>query len=67
MNDNQIANRCASVLKMSADEAKWVADNLYNYACPDFSEWDWSEIDECFRSVLWFRGKTKAEVKALLT
>jgi hypothetical protein len=52
---------------MSADEAKWVADNLYNYACPDFSEWDWSEIDECFRSVLWFRGKTKAEVKALLT
>lgn len=62
MKNQQIINRCTQQLGMSLEDAKWVAENLYTYACPDFSEWSWGEIDTCFRDVLFFRGKTDAEI-----
>lgn len=62
MNSNQIFKRCVETLGMSPECAEYVADNLYTYAVPDFSEWSWSEIDQCFRDVAWFFGKTEAKI-----
>lgn len=62
MRNDQIIKRCTEKLGMSPEDAKWVAENLYTYACPDFSEWSWEEIDTCFTDVLFFKGKTDAEV-----
>jgi hypothetical protein len=66
MNTNEIIKRCVEKLGMSPEEARWVAENLYNYASPDFSEWSWEQIDECFKDVLFFKDKTDAEVTAAL-
>lgn len=66
MRDQQVINRCTGKLGMSDSDAAWVAENLYIYACPDFSEWSWWQIDACFRDVLWFKGKTDAELLHLL-
>lgn len=65
MGSNQIIARCIK-LGMSSVDAKWVAANLYTYACPDFSEWSWGQIDTCFRDALFFKDKTDAEVLATL-
>lgn len=62
MQDREIVKRCLE-LGMSQDEANWVVAHLYDYAQPDWSEWSWDEIDECLRDVLWFRGKTDAEIE----
>lgn len=53
-------------LGMSAADAQWVADNLYSYVCPDWSEWSWRQIDESLRDVLFFKDKTDAEILAVL-
>lgn len=66
MSNNEIIKRCTDKLSMSPVEAKWVAENLYTYALPDFSEWSWSQIDTCLKDVLFFKGKTDAEVLAEL-
>lgn len=62
MSNNEIIERCVEKLGMSPEGAKWVAENLYTYECPDFSEWSWAQIDTCFRDVLWFKGKTDVEI-----
>lgn len=51
---------------MSLTDAQWVAEKLYDYAIPDFSEWSWAQIDECLRDVLWFKGKTDVEIGVTL-
>lgn len=66
MNTKQIIERCISHLGMTIEDARWVSDHLYEYCMPDFSEWDWPEIDQAFRDVLWFKDKTKAEIEAAL-
>lgn len=66
MQARQIVERCTSKLGMSESDAQWVAEKLYDYAMPDFSEWSWKQIDECFNDVLWFKGKTEQEIKAAL-
>lgn len=66
MNSKQIIERCVTRLGMTQEQAEWVAKNLYTYAAPDFSEWSWEQIDECFRDVLWFKDKTDAEIAAAL-
>lgn len=66
MREEEIRQRCTRELGMSDEEAQFVVNNLYVYAMPDFSEWDWTEIDQCFRDVLWFRGKTDAEIEEAL-
>ena len=66
MSEQQVIKRCVSTLGMGADDARWVAAHLYDYCVPDFSEWDWSEIDQCFRDVLWFKDKSDAEIEAAL-
>lgn len=66
MKTSEIINRCVDKLGMSPDDAKWVADNLYTYECPDFSEWSWEQIDTSFRDVLWFKGKTEAQIMEAL-
>ena len=62
MRNSEIIKRCVEKLGMTLETAKWVAENLYIYAVPDFSEWSWREIDQCFRDVAWFMGKTEAEI-----
>lgn len=62
MGDREIIKRCVQNLGMSLENAQWVADNLYTYDCPDFSEWSWAQIDTCFKDVLFFKGKTDAEI-----
>lgn len=66
MSASKIITRCVETLGMTPEQAKWVADNLYTYDCPDFSEWSWSQIDTCFRDVLWFKGKSEAEIMEAL-
>jgi hypothetical protein len=66
MMTQEIIERCTSKFGMSLVDARWVAERLYDYAMPDFSEWSWSQIDECFKDVLWFKRKTDAEIKAAL-
>jgi hypothetical protein len=66
MTTTQIIKRCTEKLGMTPDEAKWVAENLYTYECPDWSEWSWQQIDTCLRGVLFFRGKTDTEVMTAL-
>lgn len=62
----EIINRCTTKLRMTDEEAAWVADNLYMYETPDWSEWTQQQIDECFCGVLWFKGKTEAEIMEAL-
>lgn len=66
MKTAEIITRCTDKLGMTPEEAEWVAENLYNYEVPDWSEWTWRQIDECFKGVLWFKDKTEAEIKELL-
>lgn len=63
MKTEEIVQRCTTKLKMTAEEALWVAENLYMYEVPDWSEWSWQQIDECFRGVLWFKDKTEEQIK----
>lgn len=62
MRNGEIIKRCVDSLGMALAVAEWVAENLYTYAMPDFSEWSWGEIDQCFRDVAWFYGKSEAEI-----
>lgn len=55
MNTKQIISRCTDKLEMTQEQAKWVADNLYNYAVPDWSEMSWRQIDQCLRDTLLFK------------
>jgi hypothetical protein len=62
MRRDEIIKRCVDKLGMAQLEAEWVADNLYLYESPDFSEWPWRQIDQCFRDVLFFKGKTEEQI-----
>jgi len=62
MTNQQIIERCLNQLGTSKEEARWVADHLYDYCLPDFSEWSWAQIDEAFTDTLWFKGKSNAEI-----
>lgn len=66
MRNSEIIKRCMDKLKMTQAEAEWVAEHLYNYVVPDFSEWSWAQIDQAFRDVLWFKGKTDAQIEEAL-
>lgn len=66
MRNSEIIKRCVETLKMTQAEAEWVAEHLYDYVVPDFSEWSWAQIDQSFRDVLWFRGKTEKQITEFL-
>lgn len=66
MRDSDIIRLCIDKLKMTPEEAEWVVGHLYDYVVPDFSEWSWAQIDQAFRDVLWFKGKTEAEIMEAL-
>lgn len=66
MQDSETLKRCTEKLGMSTNDAQWVLEHLYDYAMPNFSEWSWAQIDECFRDVLWFKDKTDAEIEEAL-
>lgn len=66
MTNDEIVHRCVSKLGMSPEEGQWVADHVYDYFVPDWSEWSWQQIDQCLGDVLFFRGKTDEEVEAWL-
>jgi hypothetical protein len=66
MTSQQIIQRCTLKLKMSTADAQWVADHLYDYCVPDFSEWGWAQIDQAFTDTLWFKGKSNAEIMEAL-
>jgi hypothetical protein len=51
---------------MSIVDAQWVANHLYEYCVPDFSEWGWAQIDQAFTDTLWFKGKSSAEIMEAL-
>lgn len=55
MGKQKIIERCTTKLGMTQEEAQWVADNLYRYYMPDWSEWDWPEIDETLQATLTFK------------
>lgn len=50
MNKHNIIKRCIK-LGMKNCEAEWIADNIYTYALPDWSEWSWGQIDRCLREL----------------
>jgi hypothetical protein len=52
MKRENIIAHCTGKLKMTASEAQIVADNIYIYDEPDWSEWSWRQINNCFRGVL---------------
>jgi len=66
MSTKQIIERCVSKLGMSDGDAQWVAEHLYDYCLPDFSEWSWGQIDEAFTDTLWFKGKSNPEILGAL-
>jgi hypothetical protein len=66
MTNQQIVQRCTLKLKMSIVDAQWVANHLYDYCVPDFSEWSWAQIDGAFTDTLWFKGKSNAEIMEAL-
>ena len=67
MTEKEIIERCVNSLDMSESDAQWVASNLDRYAAPDFSEASWEEIDETFRSVLFFKEKTDRDIEEFLS
>lgn len=52
MSEEKIIAHCVGKLKMSKADAELVAKNIYIYDSPDWSEWSWSQINNCFRGVL---------------
>ncbi len=52
MKREQIISHCIKRLKMTPAQAAIVADNIYTYDSPDWSEWTGRQINECFRGVL---------------
>jgi len=66
MRNGEIVTRCVNTLGMTTEEGQWVAENLYNYEMPDWSEMSWREIDTMFKATLWFKDKTDKEIEAAL-
>lgn len=52
MKTEQIIEHCIKRLKMTPEQAALVAENIYIYDMPDWSEWSWRQINACFRGVL---------------
>lgn len=52
MKRETIISHCVTKLKMTPRDAEIVADNIYIYDMPDWSEWSWRQINGCFRGVL---------------
>ena len=55
MDKQKIIGRCMTKLGMTKEETQWVADNIYRYYMPDWSEWTWRQTDQCLRDTLTFK------------
>lgn len=56
MSREKIIERCVIKLKMTQQDAEWVADNLDWFYEPNWSEWSWRQIDKMFRETLTYKS-----------